>query len=451
MRQPSMRIDPLRMLKRRALLFQAPSPTFVRFGALVVVGNILTVLFRVVALRIFTHLMTTNAYGAANLVLGILTLGNQLVVQPVTATQVRYQTAANRAGEGDNFTAQALKWSLVAAALVAAAWLLGVALWPFGTNASIGISLVSAAVFWPILSSCRAVFITRLHAEQRIPIYVWLRVGEGAFIAIVTGLALLVSPGPATLVWGQVGSFAVTILATSFVAPWSILGVLFRLSQRDQGNPRFLENLRRYGAPFPLMSTFQWLANMGDRYVLAALLGTGATGQYLAAFTIASSGFLLANGAMGDLFRPKLFDAETAGDRARASRVFTAWLALYSAISLCGLAAIALLGHWIVLLLLAESYRANAVEIMLWIAFGYSLAGLSLALENRLFSLGRSAKLLWSTALGAGSNVAFAYIFIPWHGVVGAAQASCCSFAVQLLVTALVLRGTLTEHAAKSS
>ncbi len=200
----------------------------------------------------------------------------------------------------------------------------------------------------------------------------------------------------------------------------------------------------------PLMSAFQWLANMGDRYVLAALLGAGATGQYLAAFTIASSGFLLANGAMSDLFRPKLFDAETAGNHARASHVFTAWLTLYAAISLCGLAAIALLGHWIVWLLLAESYRANAVEIMLWIAFGYGLNGLSQAFENRVFSLGRSAKLLSSTGLGAGSNLVFAYIFIPWHGVVGAAQASCCSFAVQLIVTAVILRNALAEHAAKS-
>ena len=439
------------MFKRLALTLQAPSPTFLRFGALVVVGNILTVLFRVVALRIFTHLMTTHAYGAANLVLGILTLGNQLLVQPVTATQVRYQTGANRAGEGDNFTAQALRWALLSASLVAAAWLLGVAFWPFETNASIGIGMISAAVLWPIINSCRAVFITRLHAEQRIPIYVWLRVGESAFIAIITGLALLVSPGPATLIWGQVGSVAVTIFATSFVAPWSTLGVFSRLLERDLGNPRFLESLRRYGGPFPLMSAFQWLANMGDRYVLAALLGAGATGQYLAAFTIASSGFLLANGAMSDLFRPKLFDAETAGNHARASHVFTAWLTLYAAISLCGLAAIALLGHWIVWLLLAESYRANAVEIMLWIAFGYGLNGLSQAFENRLFSPGRSAKLLWSTALGAGSNLVFAFIFIPWHGVVGAAQASCCSFAVQLLVTAVVLRRALAEHAAKSA
>lgn len=377
-----MSIDPLRLLRARASSLQLPSRQLLRSGALIVVGNLLTILFRVAALRIFTHLMSAGAYGAANLVLGILALGFQLLIQPVASTQLRYHTGASRAGRGDAFTVQALRWTLAAAAVVAVLCVLGFALWPFETGASVGTGMMAAIVFWIVGNASKTVFAARLHAEQRISIYVWLRVAEAGLIAVITSLALLVYPRAEAFVWSQAVTFVAVILATSFVAPWPTLSAFTRVGERDSGTPPFRANLWRYGGPFLPMAGLTWLANMGDRYVLAAVLGAGATGQYLAAFTIASTGFILANGAMSDLFRPKLFDAETTGAHGHANRIFAAWLAAYTAISLCGLAAIALLGRWIAWLLLAEPYRAHAVEIMLWVGLGYSLAGLTQALTS---------------------------------------------------------------------
>jgi len=402
-----MSIDPLRLLRARASSLQLPSRQLLRSGVLIVVGNVLTILFRVAALRIFTHLMSAGAYGAANLVLGILALGFQLLIQPVASTQLRYHTEASRAGRGDAFTIQALRWTLAAAAVVAVLCVLGFSLWPFETGASVGAGMMAAIVFWIVGNALKTVFAVRLHAEQRISIYVWLRVAEAGLVAVITSSALLFFPGAEAFVWSQAVTFAVLILATSLVAPWPTLSAFLRVAERDSGAQPFRANLWRYGGPFLPMAGLTWLANMGDRYVLAALLGAGATGQYLAAFTIASTGFILANGAMGDLFRPKLFDAETTGAHRHANRIFAVWLAAYIGISLCGLAAIALLGRWIAWLLLAEPYRAHAVEIMLWVGFGYSLAGLVQVLTNRMFSLGRSTGLLLPVALGAFADVGF--------------------------------------------
>ncbi len=196
------------------------------------------------------------------------------------------------------------------------------------------------------------------------------------------------------------------------------------------------------------MALLQWLANMGDRYVLASLLGAAAAGQYLAPFAIASRGFVMANGVMTDLFRPKLFDAETHGEHTRANHIFLAWLGAYLAISSVGLAAVAVLGNWIVWLLLAAPYREGAVAIMLWVGVGYSINGLTTAFENRLFSLGHSAQILPPLGFGAVGNVLFALLLIPSYGVIGAAQANCLSFTVQFVVTAFVLWRALRTKSA---
>jgi O-antigen/teichoic acid export membrane protein len=141
-----------------------------------------------------------------------------------------------------------------------------------------------------------------------------------------------------------------------------------------------------------------------------------------------------------------LFAAENAHDHDRARRVFLAWLVSYVAISVCGLAAIVLVGRWIVDLVLAEAYRPGAVEIMLWIALGYSINGLTTAFENRIFSLGQSARVLWPLAAGAAGNVVLSYMLVTWHGIVGAAQANCLSFVLQFFLTAIALRRALNSR-----
>jgi O-antigen/teichoic acid export membrane protein len=105
-----------------------------------------------------------------------------------------------------------------------------------------------------------------------------------------------------------------------------------------------------------------------------------------------------------------------------------------------------LVGRWIVDLVLAEAYRPGAVEIMLWIALGYSINGLTTAFENRIFSLGQSARVLWPLAAGAAGNVVLSYMLVTWHGIVGAAQANCFSFVLQFFLTAIALRRALNSR-----
>jgi O-antigen/teichoic acid export membrane protein len=413
---------------------------FIQTSAIVGLGNGLTALIGIAALRIYTELAPANVFGAANLVLGALGLGLQILVQPINATQLRYHTAQQ--GQADRFTAQSLRWALAASGVFAALAGIGFAVWTTSGDERASAAMLAAAAGWIFVLPPRQIFMTRLHAEQRMTVYMALRVAEAALTALATGLILTAAVSADSLVWGQVvGSFGL-LAAISTIAPWPV----WRLLATRSTMPGFLKMIWRFGAPFMPMAVLFWLGSLADRYMLGALVSAAAAGQYLAASAIASSGFGLTNGAMSDLFRPKLFDAENAGNRERAHRIFSAWVGVYLAISLCGLATIVLLGHWIVELVLAEAYRHGAVEIMLWIALGSALNGLTTAFENRIFSLGISARVLLPLAAGAVSNIFFSYLLIQWNGIVGAAQASCLSFCLKLLLTAFLLRHALEKR-----
>jgi O-antigen/teichoic acid export membrane protein len=415
--------------------------SFLRVGTAVVVGNGLVALIGVLALRVYTELAPAEVFGAANLVLTALGLAFQLVIHPIIATQLRYHTGAMQAGDGDRFTGQALRSGLAASVGLTALGSVGFAAYSLAIDAPVDALMLFAAAGWIVIVTFRHVFMARLHAEQRMTSYMALRVAEAACMVLATACALQIALRPESFVWGQVVAFGIVVAGVAFLAPWSIWHSMWVGKM-----PGFLQKVWRYGAPFVPMAFLFWVANLADRYVLAGLVSAAAVGQYLAAFTIAGSGFGLANSAMGDLFRPMLFDAENTHDHDRARRVFLAWLASYVAISLCGLAAIVLVGRWIVDLVLAEAYRPGAVEIMLWIALGYSINGLTTAFENRIFSLGQSARVLWPLAAGAAGNVVLSYMLVTWHGIVGAAQANCLSFVLQFFLTAIALRRALNSR-----
>ena len=422
------------------------SRSFLQTAAVVAVGNGAVALLGIVALRVYTELAPADVYGAANLILAALALGFQLLVHPVVATQLRYHTEAAQAGGGEELTRQSLHWALAASAAQAVLAAVGLAVWQVWGHGSVGAPLVLAVAASILVAAPRYVFLARLHAEQHMRAYMAMRVIEAALTVLATASALWLATRTEAFLWGQIVAILGVLLGIWMVAPWPTWQHLVPSGSEPPAASDFRDRLVGYGAPFVPMALLYWVANLADRYVLAGMLGTAAAGQYFAAFAIASSAFSIAIGTMGDLFRPKLFDAENAGEPDRAQRIFLAWLGTYAGISLCGLLAIWLLGPWIVALILAKSYRDGAVTIMLWVALGYAFNGFAVACENRMLSLGRSGRLLWPLAAGAAANVALSFLLVSWYGIVGAAKANCLSFGLQLLLTALFLYRLLQQR-----
>jgi O-antigen/teichoic acid export membrane protein len=288
----------------------------------------------------------------------------------------------------------------------------------------------------------RNVLLSQLQAERRRLSYSALTMFEAVMLAALTAAALKINASVESFLAGQVLGIVALVILTVLTDRRLLPTQATPEAQRRE----FRQKAFTYGMPFAPLAVGGWLANLADRYVLGIQLGAAAVGQYVAPLSIASRALILVNGALNDLFRPALFDAENRKQLADANKVFASWVAVNIAVGIAAVVAVAVFGEWVADVFLAQSYRAGAVHIMLWIASGYSIYGLTQVLETRILSLGRSAQLVAPMAAGALANVAFSWLLVSRQGILGAAQASCMSFAVQSLVTALFLRSALRQR-----
>ncbi len=433
----------MQRIKRAVAGFWPPAGTagsWIGAGAIVVGGHVTTALIGIVALRLLTELAPKEVFGTASLVLTVLGLLQHFAVAPFSATLLRYHTQAGSHEVADATTGEALAWSLAGSAAMAVIVCAVLAIGP-PKGMVLGAAGIAASAAWLVVNALKTVVVSRLQAEQRRSWYTAALVIDAVLMAALPALALLIVPSSDAYIAGQAGAAAAAALIVTVAAPWSVLGSL-RLPRL--GTP-FIDKVRGYGSTFVTLAILGFVANLADRYVLAGVMGPAAVGQYLAAFAIASRGMALGNATLTDLFRPVLFQAENESQSVRAGRLFTKWMAVNVAMSLTALAVIALLGDYVARLLLAEPYRDGAVAIMMWITLGYGINGLTQVIENRLLSLHVPRRLLVPLATGGAANLAASLVLVPMNGIVGAAQASCASFAFQLAVTALLLHWTIRE------
>ena len=388
-----------------------------------------------------TELAPLHVFGEANLIVTALLLGQQIVIAPLYNTILRYQTESSDPGVANEFSRQALAWSLVGAAALTVAVAVGLSIWSVLSGRSVGIIIVAAGL-WLLAGSVKTTIMYRFHAERRQPTFMALAVAEAFLLAAGTAVALKLSPTSEMYLAGYAGGGIGLAIISILVAPWPVLTGL----QWPSRSSLFFKRVLSYGVAFTPLAALGWLSNLADRYTLGLFLGPAAVGQYLASFAVANRGMALASGGMADLFRPMLFEAANRGDRGKAGRVFLTWLVATSLASLAALIAIYFLGAWIAWVVLSESYRSGSTEIMLWITFGYGIYGLTQIVECRLLSLHASARLILPLAFGGIANLVFSFALVPWVGIIGAAQASCASFAVQGIVTTLALINRLKKR-----
>jgi O-antigen/teichoic acid export membrane protein len=425
----------------------ARSP-LLRLGGLVLAGQLGVAIVGLLAVRLYTELAPARTFGEANLLLSAWTLGLQLLVTPFTSTQLRFHAEAESRGEARAFTIQSLTWAMRAAGVVAVLAACATAAWFRAVDSRQVLPLLAAALIWPLGTALRNVFMSRINAQRRQKAYVALLLIESLLAVGLTALALGIAPSSGAFLLGQAA--APCLLAAALA--WSIREPGHGHAGANGSRTLFAARALSYGVPFGLMSLFSWLSNLSDRYVLAMLLGPAAAGLYVAPFAIASRALALPGTALTDLFRPLLFAAASRGNEAQAAHVFHRWLLGYAALSLLGIACLAVAGQALIPLLLAREYRVSAYPIMLWIAAAYAIYGLTQVVENRILSLGRSRPLLWSIVAGAVANIALSYALVSRHGIVGAAQANCLSFLAQGLVTVVLLRSqTAPPHASAAA
>ena len=412
----------------------------VRDGYWVLFGHLATILAGIVSIRLYTELAPQAVFGAANLLLGTLTLAMQTIIAPVTQTQVRFHNTYSDSGKGDtylNFIARLAGCAALATSSLLCFILL---IWP-SLRLGAGPSVVVWLLGWILVSTYRNVSINAIQAERRQARYsAWLAAESGSQV-LATWFFLMLSPQVESYVAGQL--FGMLLPAAIFArrVPLS----LTRTLNRDLRAEALLQ-LISYGLPFALLSLLGWISNLSDRYVLATQLDAAAVGRYVAAFGIASRFPSMLGGILTDIFRPALFEAENRSDRPRASGLFRQWLLVAALFGSFLVGVMFLAGDFLAEILLAESYRSGARTVMCWVALGYACVNLSQIIENRLLSHNASRILIVTKCCGAAANFAFANLLIPTLGVNGAACANALGQFLQLIACVLAALAYRHKH-----
>jgi O-antigen/teichoic acid export membrane protein len=278
-----------------------------------------------------------------------------------------------------------------------------------------------------------------LSAERRQMLGALWSAADTSFVAFLPAAAMaLFAPSSEAYLAGQVagGLFALVLFGILFFPP--------QAQEQEAPSPEASRELLRrlvvFGLPFVGLAVMGWLSNLGERYVIGFMLSPADVGVYAAAYAIASRPVLMGGGIVFAVARPILFAAQAEQNRDKARRVFRLWMALAAIVGIGVVLLLWLFGDLVARLCLAESYRAQAREIFLWVATGHAALLVAQVIELRLLSYGRSAALLVPTCASGLLTIACSSVLLPRLGVVGAPAAKAGAFLVHLAAVAMMLR-----------
>ncbi len=230
------------------------------------------------------------------------------------------------------------------------------------------------------------------------------------------------------------GRLTPTIAACCFVfAPLPLMGWAFsrlcaRLRPRLRGTGAAAGQLFHHGLRFYGNDLLGMLASQLDRVFVISLLGSGETGVYVVALSLAHVVGVLPAAVASVLF-PKACgrpDAEIARVVARAARVTTA--ATAAAALLVGL-----LGPLILALVYGSEFVAAAGPARLLLAEAV-LAGTAVVLGQAFLASGRATTVIAGQAVGVAASVPLLLLLVPRLGLPGAAVALLVATGARLVV-----------------
>jgi O-antigen/teichoic acid export membrane protein len=267
-----------------------------------------------------------------------------------------------------------------------------------------------------------------LRAEEKATRYAVLSVSRG-LLGIVVALVLVVGfgQGVAGVVWSQFLSHFVFL---AVLLPGMLRGLRWTFSTKTA------RHLLEYGWPLVFAGLATFILNLSDRYFLKHYSTLHELGLYSLGYSLAEGLFLLVT-AMRLAYPPFVFSNMKAPDAPRLyGRVLTYYVAGMGFLVL----ALSVLAADVVRIMAAADYY-DAHRVVPLVALGELFHGFSFLSPIGLMITRKSMFRMWSVVIAAGLNLLLNYLWIPTHGMMGAAAATAVSFLVQaILVTTFALR-----------
>lgn len=276
------------------------------------------------------------------------------------------------------------------------------------------------------LETCYAL----LRVEERRRLFVAASVANVALTVVMTVvLVVVLDEGAQGYVAGNYGASALVFLVLLFILRDRIAPTL----------PRGLSPLLRFGGPTVPADATVFLLNVIDRAYLLRSQSAATAGIYAVAVKLSTAVILMVRGFQAAW--PPL--AYSVTDDAEARRLYAFVTTAYVVVTGVGVAAITLLGRWLVRLLAAPEFYA-AHEALPWLALGWALYGLNLVFITVAGRAKVTTRNFPAAAAGVLVNVVVIVSLTGPLGIAGAGIALCSAYVVMLVAIHLLTRRLFT-------
>jgi O-antigen/teichoic acid export membrane protein len=254
-------------------------------------------------------------------------------------------------------------------------------------------------------------------------------------VALTVTLVVVLDGGARGYVLGNYVASTVVLLALWAGPLRGLVGVPVPETVRTAATGALL----RFGAPTVPADATVFALNVVDRAYLLRAQSAAAAGVYSVSVKLATVVIVAVRGFQAAW--PPL--AYSVTDEAQAKRLYATVTTYYVLLTGLIVAALVLLGRWIVDLLTAPAF-ADAYQALPWVGLGWALYGLFLVFVTIAGRARVTTRTFPAAAAGLVVNVLALVVLVDPLGIAGAGLALCASYVVMLAVAHLLTRRLFT-------
>ena len=391
-------------------------------------AGMISALVGLVSFPIMTRGLSVADYGLLGLIASSLTLFVAVGKLGVQHSVIRFYAQVRHGG--GPFTPLQLDSTvgallLVLASLTTLLWLLtGTVLLPLTMQSDEIASLFVVAAGVMFVRVLGSGVVNFLRAQQRSGV-----VALSQMIARVVNLALIVVLAlvAGLDLHGLLVCLLIAELASVGHAAWRYRGdFAFRARTVSVALARAL---LVYGAPLMLLETLGLVLRLSDRYLIEALLGVNALGQYSASYNLVAYLDVIVLGALVQAIKPMYVQMWESEGAAATGAFLSNGLRLFLVVGAPFVALFSLTSPHLLSFLAGERYAPGTVIIPL-ITLSFLLEGAVVFLAAGLYIRKETRSLMVWGAIATAVNLTLNVLLIPVWGIVGAASVTILSYLV---------------------
>lgn len=184
-----------------------------------------------------------------------------------------------------------------------------------------------------------------------------------------------------------------------------------------------------YGLSLMVLESLVLVLRLSDRYMIEAMLGSSALGQYSASYNLAGYIDLIILAAMVQALKPAYLQIWESEGRERTQNFLSKSLRIYLITGIPFITMFALVAPHLLQFLAGDKYAPGTVVIP-YIALSYLLTGAVHILSAGLYIYKDTKVLIIWSGIATIANVSLNLLLIPKFGIVGASAVTVISFAV---------------------